>query len=84
MDFILGRLPYATADVFVDASSMWGIGGVYGEYLFKIPWEKLVQADQDIIARKELLACLVAVLCFGDLIEGKFVQLWTDNKNAFN
>ena len=84
MDFILGRLPYATADVFVDASSMWGIGGVYGEYFFKIPWEKLVQADQDIIARKELLACLVAVLCFGDLIEGKFVQLWTDNENAFN
>ena len=84
MDFILGRLPYAKADIFVDASSTWGIGGCYGEYFFYIPQERLVQADSEIIARKELLACLVAVLCFGDLIKGQFVQLYTDNMNAFN
>ena len=45
-----------------------------GEHFFYIPWEKLVRVEEEIIARKELFACLVAILCFGDLIEGKLVR----------
>ena len=41
------------------------------------------QAATEFIARKELLACLVAILLFGDLIKGNFVRLYTDNENAF-
>ena len=63
---------------------MWGIGGCLSENYFYIPWEKLVQVEEEIIARKELFACLVAILCFGDLIEGKLVRLYTDNENAFH
>ena len=38
----------------------------------------------EIIARKELLACLVALFCFGDVLKGKMVRLYTDNENAFH
>ena len=41
------------------------------------------QAATEFIARKELLACLVAIFLFGDLIKGNFVRLYTDNENAF-
>ena len=74
-DFILDRLPRSRSDIFVDASSSWGIGGCMGEYYFTIPWEKLVWVKGEIIARRELLACVIAILCFGDLIEGKLVRL---------
>ena len=84
MDFILGRLPYAEDAFFVDTSTTWGIGGWCGVYYFYIPWRELVKAYEEIIARKELLACLVALLCFGDLIKGMFVRLYTDNTNAYH
>ena len=53
-------------------------------YYFYIPWEKLVHVKGEIIARKELFACLVAILCFGDLMEGKLIRLYTDNDNAYH
>ena len=81
-DFILDRLPRSRSDIFVDASSSWGIGGCMGEYYFTVPWEKLAWVQGEIIARRELLACVIAILCFGDLIEGKLVRLYTDNDNA--
>ena len=34
------------------------------------------------IARKELLAALIALCCFAHLIEGKLVTLYTDNTNV--
>ena len=37
----------------------------------------------EFIARKELLACLFAVFCFGDLIKGRYVKLYTDNENVY-
>ena len=74
-DFILNRLPPSRSDIFVDASSMCVIGGCLGVYYFYIPWEKLVHVKGEIIARKELFACLVAILCFGDLMEGKLIRL---------
>ena len=36
----------------------------------------------EFIARKELLAALVALLCFGSVISGKIVVLYTDNSNV--
>ena len=38
----------------------------------------------DTIARRELLACLVSLLCFEDLIRYRLVRLHTDNDNAFH
>ena len=40
------------------------------------------QFDLDIIARKELFACLVAVFAFRHMFHGRFVILNTDNTNA--
>ena len=39
---------------------------------------------EEIIARKELFACVVAILCFGELIEGRLVRIYTDNDNVFH
>ena len=36
----------------------------------------------EIIARKELLAALVALLCFGSAVEGRLAILYTDNSNV--
>ena len=38
--------------------------------------------NTDFIARKELLACLVAVFCFGHVISDQLVTLFTDNQNT--
>ena len=38
----------------------------------------------DIIARIELLACVVGILCFDDMIKHKIVRLHTDNDNAYH
>ena len=35
------------------------------------------------MARKELVACLLAIVCFGDIIRGRYVKLHTDNDNAY-
>ena len=84
MDFILKRIPKANSNIFVDASTTWGVGGCCGTRFFAIPWAGLAGAAQDIIARKELLACVIALLCFGDLCEGRHVKLYTDNRNTFH
>ena len=81
MDFILGRIPAAPFAIFADASTSWGIGGCYGRHFFLIPWSKLQQASKALIAHQELLACLVSIMCFGDLIKGKYVRIHTDNSN---
>ena len=36
-DFVLDRLPLSRSNIFVDASSIWGIGGCVGEDYFLIP-----------------------------------------------
>ena len=43
-----------------------------------------MQVHVDIIARLELLAALVSILCFGDLVRRKLVRLHIDNDNAYN
>ena len=36
-DFILGLLPRCPDDIFVDASTEWGVGGICGEQYFLFP-----------------------------------------------
>ena len=83
IDFILNRLPRSQSNIFVDASSSWGIGGCCGTDYFMLPWEDLSMAKESIIARQELFACLVAIWSFSAMIEGKLVTLYTDNDNAY-
>ena len=44
----------------------------------------MVGVKEEIIARKELFARVVAILCFGELIEGRLVRIYTDNENVFH
>lgn len=81
-DFILGRLPRTNFNIFVDASEEWGIGGLCGSLYFKFPWSELPDFEHEFIARKELLAALVSLHCFGHAIKGKLTYLYTDNTNV--
>ena len=38
--------------------------------------------EVDVISRKELLACLVGLHCFREFVEGKIVNVYSDNENA--
>ena len=82
LKFILNDLARAKNNIFIDASTSWGIGGCCGPNYFCIPWSELSTFNTDVIARKELLACLVAVFCFGDIIANQLVSLYTDNQNV--
>ena len=86
MDFVLNHLPRSDYDIFVDASTSWGIGGCCGTYFFAMSWTELryVGLKPVIIARMELLAGLIAMLCFGNLIKRKLVRLYIDNDNAYH
>ena len=81
-DFILGKLPRAKAAIFVDASNEWGIGGCCDVHYFAYPWERLSCFAGEFIARKELLAALVALLSFGPQIQGQLVTIYTDNSSV--
>ena len=79
-DFILGNLPKGDNDIFVDASTEWGIGGCCGRYYFMFPWASLRRFRTDVIAKKELLACLISLFCFKPELTDKLVTLYTDNQ----
>ena len=67
-NFILvGNLSSAKFDIFVDASTEWGIGGCCRNLLFKIHWQELRRLEVDAIARMELLAALMLFIVFGQL-----------------
>ena len=72
-DFVLGRLQRGSHDIFVDASSEWGIGGCYGRYYFKFPCSKFEAFGADFISRKELLAAIVSLFCFQEFLRDSFV-----------
>ena len=80
--FLTDALPRSKNDVFVDASSSWGIGGICGSAFFRYSWDELAMVQPDIIARMELLGCLVALICFSDILSGKIVRFYCDNENA--
>ena len=83
-DFILGNLPRTRDDIFVDASTEWGIGGCCGKQFFRYSWSHFSTLGLQYIARKELLAALVALQCFSLTITDKLVVLYTDNLNFYN
>ena len=80
-NFILDKLPRSN-DIFTDASSDWGIGGCHGPYYYLYSWDELQAFHVDVIARMELLAALISLACFRDLIKGRYVQLFCDNSNV--
>ena len=81
-DFILGNLPRTRDDIFVDASTEWGNGGCCGNQFFIYSWSHFSTLGLQYIARKELLAALVALQCFSLTITDKLVVLYTDNSNV--
>ena len=83
MDFILNKIPPATSDIYVDASSSQGVGGQCGEAFFAFPQTELGKARTEFIARQELLACMLAIFCFADAIKGKWFRIHTDNENVY-
>ena len=86
MDFLLNRLPRTADDIFVDASDSQGIGGYLGQYYFAIPQWKIRSQNvhTDIIATKELLACVISLVCFEDQVSHRLVNLQTDNQNVYH
>ena len=62
-DFVLGKLPHCSNDIFVDASTEWGIGGYCGLDYFLFPWAELALFEADVIVQKEMLGCLIAIFC---------------------
>ena len=74
-DFILGRLPECPNQIFVDAWTEWGIGGVCGTDYFRASWPELSAIGTQNVAEKELLACLVALKVFSSALRGRLVTM---------
>ena len=85
-DFVLNRLPRTKSNIFVDASTSQGVGGCCGSYFFYMSWANLkrLKITEDFIARKELLACIVAIMIFEDVIQHRLLRLHTDNDSAYH
>ena len=77
----MGKLPRADFAIFVDASEEWGIGVCYDNLYFMYSWKRLSRFAGEFIARKELLAALVAL---GPQIEGMLITMYTDNTPVAN
>ena len=74
--FILNDLPRAKNAIFVDASTEWGVGGCYGTAFFSFHWRTLRRfVNIDYIARMELLACIIALSVFGEMVKDKLVTI---------
>ena len=96
--FILNRLPHSPSEIFVDASSSWGIGGLYGDRYFLLPRSSLRPFDSMYaastthrhniecpvlpIAYLELLAAMIAVVTFAPFCADKIIRLNCDNSDA--
>ena len=81
-NFVLNKLPRARNPIFVDASTEWGIGGCCGKWFFQYPWRELEFFGADVIPRKELLACIIAICCFSPIISDHIVDLFSDNTSV--
>ena len=81
--FILNDLPRAKNAIFVDASTQWGVGGCYGTAFFSFHWRTLQRfVNIDYIARMELLACIIALTVFRELVKDRLVTIYCDNANV--
>ena len=90
-DFILGRLPRAKHEWFIDASTSYGCGGVAGYRYFSIKnsrctksqfFGQKIRFDNVSIAYRELLSAVIAFLCFAPHTPSSLVRINTDNKNV--
>ena len=89
-DFILGKLPRAKDEWFVDASK-YGYGGVCGNSFFKLSHHELLDSlvpalknkFVDIfIAYRELLAVLLAFQVFAKISPKSYIRINSDNSNV--
>ena len=90
--FILGRLPRAREEIFVDAALSGGIGGYFGWEYFSSPiaqlrlhlrqcdeWESFPAVN---IALPELFAATVAIYITAPRYAGRIITLYSDNTNT--
>ena len=89
--FILGNLPHAKNEQFIDASTNFGCGGVAGYRYFMIDNAQCSRSKfvgenvkfEDIkIAYRELLSAVIAFLLFAPYSPSSLVRINTDNKNV--
>ena len=90
-DFILGLLPSAKNEWFVDASTSYGCGGVAGNKYFMISNSHMksskffgheIKFDDVKIAYRELLSAVIAILIFSPDYPSSFVRINSDNQNV--
>ena len=90
-DFILGRLPHAKNEWFIDASTSYGCGGIAGGRYFSVEnsscarsyfFGQNVKFDDVHIAYRELLSAVIAFLCFAPHSPSSLVRINTDNQNV--
>ena len=98
-DYVLDQLPYAKEEIFVDAASSWGIGGLFGDRYFLFPNSeleifqnvynrcKLQSKKRDLpsllpIPYLELLAAVIAMVCFIPYCNKRIIRLNSDSTDA--
>ena len=90
-DFILGRLPHAKWEWFVDASTNYGCGGIFGNKYFMICNKRCskskffrheIKFDKVKIAYRELLSVVIAFVIFAPHSPSSLIRINTDNQNV--
>ena len=90
-NFILGRLPHAENEWFVDASSNFGCGGVCGYRYFMVDNSQIIRSKflgqkikfEDVsIAYRELLSVVIAFTYFSSLSPSSLIRINADNQNV--
>ena len=97
--FVLNQLPRLSSEIFVDAASTWGIGGLLGQCYFQYSNHEVrqfhdlfedcrhkkymeISSERLPIAYLELLAAMIAVVCFAPKCSGHIVRLNCDSSDA--
>ena len=90
-DFILGRLPRAKHEWFIDASTNFGCGGLAGGNYFMVDNSHLsrsrflghkIKFEEVKIAYRELLSAVIAFFYFAPFSPSSAVRINVDNKNV--
>ena len=90
-DFILGHLPPAKNEWFIDASTNYGCGGIAGTRYFMLKNANIrngkffgheIRFDDVKIAYRELLSAVVALRYFAPHYPSSWIRVNTDNQNV--
>ena len=90
-DFILGRLPHSKHGWFVDASTDYGCGGIFGNKYFMVRnkncskskfFRHEIKFHEVKIAYRELLSVVIAFLIFAPHSPSTLIRINTDNQNV--